>query len=183
MNQACLVERQQIKRNFLAIFGHFLAIFWPFLVIFYLFSSFFSLFFKFSTIFKWLDRFFQKFAWGQTFMKASFMQISGILKAFLGVLSAKNQNYFFNFFFFFFGFLFFHFFQGFRVQIWVSEGQAIAQVARLSPCLSLRGLICPYLTCQSCLLSHPFHMASCILLSNLASIGNSLLDSQGTSSN
>ena len=73
--------------------------------------------------------------------------------------------------------------QSHRVQIWVSEGQAIAQVARLSPCLSLRGLICPYLTCQSCLLSHPFHMASCILLSNLASIGNSLLDSQGTSSN
>ena len=69
------------------------------------------------------------------------------------------------------------------MQIWVSEGQAIAQVARLSPCLSLRGAICPYLTCQSCLLSHPFHMASCILLSNLASIGNSLLDSQGNSSN
>ena len=36
---------------------------------------------------------------------------------------------------------------------------------------------------MSCRLSHPLHMVPCILSSNVASIGNSLLDSQGASSN
>ena len=99
-----------------------------------------------------------------------------------GNLGCKLHKYIPKFFFFF-GFLFFYFFWEFRVQIWVSEGFTIAQVASLGICLPLRGLICPYLTCQSVVLSHPFHIGSCILLSNLASLGNSQLDSQGTSSN
>ena len=41
-------------------------------------------------------------------------------------VGVSKPNFFFVFLFFFvifFGFLFFHFFQGFRVQIWVSEGR------------------------------------------------------------
>ena len=36
---------------------------------------------------------------------------------------------------------------------------------------------------MSCRLSHPLHMVPCILSSNVASIGDSLLDNQGASSN
>ena len=93
---------------------------------------------------------------------------------------------FFGFFFcnFFLVFYFFIFFRGLGCRFGYlrvgnrSGGQA-------EPFSTSQGSDLPLsnLPVMSCRLSHPLHMVPCILSSNVTSIGDSLLDNQGASSN
>ena len=92
---------------------------------------------------------------------------------------------FFVFFFvIFFGFLFFHFFRGLGCRFgYLRAGNRSGGQAE--PFSTPQGSDLPLsnLPVMSCRLSHPLHMVPCILSSNVASIGDSLLDNQGASSN